>query len=133
MSDEHFEKADEKMMEAMKTVREKRVSDGILKGFSASVERRILAKEQAGPRPKPAYRAAWVPVLAVMVLASLVALRTPVGVSTETTDVEDEIAALKEVGAWSDDDETVLGNSEDTDAQVLELSSGMDGGPANIA
>ena len=130
MSDSHFEKADKKMMDAMKALREKRVSDGILKGFSASVERRILAKG-TGPHPRPAFRATWVPVLAVMVLASLAVSR--VQTSSKLTDIEEEIAALKEVGAWSDEDESVLGNSEDTDAQVLELSAGMSGGPPNIA
>ena len=121
MNDERFKKSDEQMMDVMKTLREKRVSDGILKGFSASVERRILAKEQTGPRPRPAFRAAWVPVLTVMVLASLVVSRVQTG--PKLTDIEEEIAALKEVGAWSDDD----------DAQVLELSADTEGPPANIA
>ena len=46
MNEHNFEKMDQKLMDAMKTWREKEVSEGILKGFSASVERRIQAKKQ---------------------------------------------------------------------------------------
>ena len=45
MNEEQFEKMDQQWMKTTKDVREKKVSDGILKGFSTSVERRILGAE----------------------------------------------------------------------------------------
>ena len=127
MTDEHFETMDEKLMSAAKTLREKEVSEGMLKGFSASVERRILAKQQTERSPRTAFSPGWVPAAAVMVLASLVALRLPtepvssvsqtndhVQPSNRETDVEDEIAALKELGVWSDEDEAAIGMSEES-------------------
>ena len=127
MTDKYFEPMDEKLMDSMKTLREKEVSEGMLKGFSASVERRILAKQQAERSPRAAFSPGWVPALAVMVLASLVVLRLPsepvsqVSQSTGHTrlsnnkevDVEDEIAALKELGVWSDEDEATFGGTSE--------------------
>ena len=55
MSDKKFEKMDEQMMQSMKTLREKEVSEGILKGFSASVERRIQGSRGAAPGPRRAF------------------------------------------------------------------------------
>lgn len=125
MSEQHFEKMDQEWMKSTKDLREKKVSDGILKGFSASVERRILSQEQA---PKRSALRAWVPAMAVLVIASVVVFRSPI-LSTpfapvlkttdyaqlddnEEMDVEEEIAALTELDAWSEED----------DAENLELS-----------
>ena len=114
MSDK-FKKLDEQWMKSMKPVREKQVTDGILKGFSVSVERRILAKKEASLSGRRAVSPVWVPVLAVMVLASLAVLRSPVAPPVEyaeldnkTTDVEEDIAVLKELGAWTDQDDATV-------------------------
>lgn len=124
MNEHPFEKMDQEWMGAMKEAREKKISEGILKGFSASVERRILATERkthntwASP--------AWIPVMAVLVMASLVVLRVPQTVDYaqlhDSESVSDEIAALKEVGAWSDADDALLGDGDETVAEDLELS-----------
>ena len=131
MKDHDFKKMDENLMDSMKTLREKEVSEGMLKGFSASVERRILAKRQTERAPRAAFSPGWVPALAVMVLASLVVLRLPsehassVSQTTEhtqlnsskDTNIEDEIAALKELDVWSDEDESALGMGDEAASQ----------------
>ena len=143
MSEKQFEKMDEQWMKSTKDLREKKVSDGILKGFSASVERRIASEPQA---PKRARALVWVPAMAVVVIASAVVLRTPTlsqptAIAPQTVDyaqlpdtdnIDEEIAALKEVGAWNDADDVLLGAGEEADMEDLELSN-RTGGQTNMA
>ena len=132
MSDQDFEKMDQQWMKSTQELREKKVSDGILKGFSASVERRLAAKEEA---PRRVRALAWAPALAVMVIASAIALRSPQTVDyaqlPEEDSINEEISALKEVGAWSEADDALLGTDEET-MEDLELSD-LGGNQANIA
>ena len=133
MNDKQFHEMDEAWMDKMKPLRDKKISEGILKGFSTSVERRILSKEELVPvRKNPIWRAAWVPVFAVLTIASVVILRSPIfpGPSVEyaevatssNEEVQDEIEVLKELGVWDEiEDETVIGNEEILDAD-LELT-----------
>ena len=150
MNEKQFEKMDNEWMKATKDVREKKVSDGILKGFSASVERRILgAESRTSKRPAPAWpagRLAWVPAMAVLVIASVVVLRSPMMFQPtalipptvdyaqlpDTENIDAEIAALKEVGAWNDADDALLGAGDEAEMEALELS-GLDNGTSNIA
>ncbi len=133
MSDKDFEKMDQQWMKSTKEIREKKVSDGILKGFSASVERRIVLNKQS---PRRSLSPSLVPAMAVLVIASVLVLRSPI-LSTiytpfsknvdyaqlhETDNVGDEIAALKELGAWTDEDEALLGVNEEAGMEDLELS-----------
>ena len=137
MSDPKFDKMDQEMMKSMKPLRDKKISDGMLKGFSASVERRLELQNQ--PAIRRAFAPVWVPVLAVMILASVVVLRLPqtptalppvlktvdyaeLNENERELDVDDEIAALKELGIWDDNDDSLLG-ADEVDAQELELSS----------
>ena len=133
MSEAHFEKMDEQWMKLTQELREKKVSDGILKGFSTSVERRILSKQQIAKR---AWAPAWVPAMAVLVIASVVALRSPMLFAPaqpiaktmdyaqrhDTDNVVDEIAALKEMGVWSDSDEALLGENDEAGMEDLDLA-----------
>ena len=41
MKDKDFKKMDESMMKKMESLRQQQISEGMLKGFSASVERRL--------------------------------------------------------------------------------------------
>ena len=143
MNEKQFEKMDNEWMKATKDVREKKVSDGILKGFSASVERRILGAESRTSK-RPAL--AWVPAMAVLVIASVVVLRSPMMFQPtalipptvdyaqlpDTENIDAEIAALKEVGAWNDADDALLGAGDEAEMEALELS-GLDNGTSNIA
>ena len=120
MDDKEFKKIDELMMKKMEPLREQRVSEGMLKGFSTSVERRI-----SGPVRSPAAsfegrgRLLWVPVLAVMVLASVVVLRSPVQniqlaqAIAPAAEVEDEIAVLAELGVLDEFEDAELLAEED--------------------
>ncbi len=118
MNDKNFKKMDEEWMKKMSPIRDKEVSEGILKGFSASVERRLVPEELTSAKRRSVFARAWAPAMAIMVLASLVVLRSPItnqGNSADTAqgseyDIQDEIEMLKEIGAWGEtEDETVLG------------------------
>lgn len=133
MSEKEFEKMDAELMKATEELREKKVSEGMLKGFSASVERRLAGEE---PQARPSRRLAWAPVMAVLVIASVIALRSPnmpqpgpvSAVSVEYAqlpalgELDEEIAALKEVGAWSDDDDALIGDLEEGELEDLEIT-----------
>ena len=144
MNEKQFERMDREWMKSTQPIRDKKVSDGILKGFAVSVERRILGAAQE--TSKKVRTQAWVPAMAVLVIASAVVLRTPTltqptVVIPQTVEyaqlpvienLNEEIAALKEVGAWSDADDALLGAGEEADMEDLELS-GLSGGQTNMA
>ena len=111
MNDKDFHKIDEAWMEKTKSIREKPVSEGMLKGFSASVERKIAGTQEDGARRVPALRPAWVPALAVMVIASVVVLRSPIVPhsvefaqvsSEEELQVQEEMEVLQDLGVWDE-------------------------------
>lgn len=146
MTKEPFERQDESFLESFKRLREKKVPSEILKGFSASVEAKIRAKETPEIAPAPPRRIfspAWAPVLAVLILASLVVWRLPLTVksspvmlssvavvSSAVSDVAEEIAALRELGVWTDDDEHTINGSPEAAAAELELAEGQETPPA---
>ena len=76
MNDKEFKKMDEAWMDKMAPLREKTISEGMLKGFATSVERRI-AEPNVPVRKAPAL-GAFVPAFAVILIASAVILRSPV-------------------------------------------------------
>jgi len=131
MNDKDFQKMDEKWMKSTKDIREKKVSDGILKGFSASVERRIIPTEHSVKRWQSP---AWVPVMAVLVIASVIVLRSPIlsepgTTSVETVDsaepididaVESEIADLRAIGSWNDEDDALFGQTDEWAMEVYD-------------
>jgi hypothetical protein len=127
------------MMERMKPVRERGITPEFLKGFSASVVRRIEAKDEPSPRPF-GWKAA-VPVFAVLVLAFVTLVRPggilrpeapapeaavfeiaqlPEPVQKAEATLADEIEALKELGAWTSEDEEAVG-VEGEDAELEEV------------
>mgnify|MGYP001564172558 CR=1 FL=1 len=138
MAKESFEKQDERLMEALKSAREKKVPSGLLKGFSASVEKKIREKQpslEIQVKPKRTWAPAWVPVFAVLIIGSLLVLRLPLRVKETTSPLKtvgvthvsvaqlsDEIAALRELGAWTDEDEKTAGVASEIDAEDLELT-----------
>ena len=117
MNQEPFEKLDREFDELLKVEREKGVSPGMLRGFSASVESKILQKQERKVRPFIA--PVLVPAFAVMLLASLVifnnhSFQAPSPkpymnmLLTSTADLTEEISALQELGVWGEEDEEVL-------------------------
>jgi len=123
MSNERFKELDESWMRDLKNLREEKISPERLKGFSASVRARILEEEtkkalRTRPNPFRWLLPVWVPTLAVLVIASAVVLKSPAGqtpyapsaktshvASANVSEVSEEIEALRQVGAWSEDDE----------------------------
>lgn len=152
MDDKNFKKMDESWMKKMAPLRDKKISEGILKGFSASVERRLPAGRQGiasneTPLVKHqlVFRPIWAPVAAVMVLASFIVLRSPITLSPSPVpmelaqvtsgsadDVQEEIEVLKELGVWDEvEDETML-NTEEWMDMDLELTR-IEGSQVGIA
>lgn len=150
MSDEQFKKMDEHMMKRMKPVRDRRVAPEFLKGFAASVVRKIESKNGPAPVRSLGWRhacrqaGAAVPVFAVLVLAVVTVMRLPGQqrpvptsaapavfeiaqlpdqhpVEAAETALTEEIEALKELGAWTDEDEKAAGvtGEEEEIAEVL--------------
>ena len=136
MDDKQFKKIDERMMKAMKPLREREVSEGMLKGFSASVERRIAANN--APRETSAPRLVWAPAAVAMVFALFVVLKSPVQSSFQLQplgtptmelaqlvseeEIQDDVAVLMELGEIDSEDSDVLGSDEDALAADMELS-----------
>ena len=118
MDDKDFKKMDEMMMKKMEPLREQKVSDGMLRGFSASVERRLASPAEASER-KPAGRLIWVPTLAVMLLASVAVLRSPVHeiqlaqAVVPADELQDDIAVLSELGVLDEYEDNELLAEED--------------------
>ena len=124
MKKEPFEELDKSLMEKLKDQRDRKVPWEILRGFSASVEQRISAKHgQPAYELKSARRyfgaPVWVPVLAVAVLAVVAVIRLPggtvpaPGLAVELapgngSELASEIAALRDLGVWTEDDEAEL-------------------------
>ena len=137
MDDKQFKKMDERMMKAMKPLREKEVSEGMLKGFSASVERR-LSTRQAGIASKNAPRLVWAPAAVAMVFALFVVLKSPVQSSFQLQpagtptmelaqlvseqEIQDDVAVLMELGELNTEDSDALVSDEDVLAADMELS-----------
>jgi hypothetical protein len=134
MNDKEFKNLDEAMMKSMKPLRDKKVSEGMLKGFSASVERKIQAGDAPAPAPVRRWAPMWVPTLAVMILASVVVLRSPVTTTQPVTflsapvelaqlvgteEIQSDMELLKELGELTDEEEAaVLGDELDYDGAV---------------
>ncbi len=133
MNDKQFHEMDQTLMNKIKPLRDKKISDGILKGFSMSVERRISAKEEVAPVRKSTFlNAAWVPAFAMVLIASFIVLRSPIlptspvqyaqVAAASSEDVQDEIEVLKELGVWDEvEDGAAIGDEEVLDAD-LELT-----------
>ena len=128
MTEEPFEKMDESLREEFRAFREKKVPSDILIGFSASVAEKIRARagEKESRRVRfPIWIPALVPVLGVLALFVWAAvlkpspgMRTvllpngsvPIALSV-THDLSEEIAALEELGAWTEEDDRSVDTS----------------------
>ncbi len=120
MTDENFEKMDRELKENLKSLSETPVPPRILSGFSASVIRRIEAKESSKSQPQTArgLRAVWLaPTFAALVLASTVLWRADlwqsviskpggmIHMASNVSTISEEIDALRDLGAWTDEDD----------------------------
>ena len=139
-----FEEMDKEWDQALRSQREQKVPDPILKGFSASVERRIRSevpakRAAAGWDWRRWFSPAIVPTFAVLIIGFAIVTRLPLTadrpqpresamqlaqVPHPTDEISEEIAALRELGAWTDEDEQVAGVSTEQVLGEIELSQG---------
>ena len=149
MANQFFDEHDRSLMDRLKPAREKKVPPGVLKGFSASVEARIREKQPSLEiqfKPKRAWIPVWAPVFTVLIIGSLLVLRIPIGLQgipptlgtveiaqANASQISDEIAALREVGVWTEDDEKSAGVSTESDVEDLELSNPNSSSEAPLA
>lgn len=120
MTDENFEKMDRELKERLRPLSETQVPPKFLKGFSASVIRKI--EDRNSPvRETETFRGlkgVWlVPTFAVLALASTVLWRAdlwrsavsgPTGMiqmATSVSTISEEIDALRDLGAWTEEDD----------------------------
>ena len=138
MDDKKFKDMDQSMMKKMEPLREQKISEGMLKGFSASVERRISANV---PKHHRAFQLAWAPAMAVMVLASVAVLRSPIAPSFLASDKsevqlaeavitsegnQDDMAALSELGVLDEyEDIESLAEEEALLEEGVEISKNL--------
>ena len=139
MTKESFDKQDKSLMDALKDAREKQAPPVIMKNFSASVEAKIRERQPSLEirfKPKRAWVPVWAPVFAVLVIGSVLVLRSPVGIreipaspkiielaQANAAQLSDEIAELRELGVWTDEDEKSSGVISESDMDDLEFSS----------
>ena len=138
MNGESFEKLDEAWMKKLKTSREKEVPSKILEGFSDSVEERIRReREEKSFRPNPfrLWAPVWVPAFAALLVffGWLASGPLPFGTKipsvpvasiqlalSATSEITEEIAALRELGVWTEeDDEALNGSLEDLIPEIV--------------
>lgn len=139
MTNDSFEKMDSHWMHEFQSVREKGVPQGILKGFAASVERRIeLERPEQGASKtfrRRFFMPVFVPTFAVLVISAAIVTRLPLWapspeVATPSVELAQapnaeelstEIAALREIGVWTEEDEAALGVSTEHVLSEIEL------------
>ena len=117
MSDS-FEQMDESLKDGLKPAKIT-VPELLLSNFSESVTQKIREREHLSLQPKaPAFLPWLVPTFAVLVLASAIAIRqsvTPeqvaqgttqaIGLTANVVTLADEVAALRELGVWTEEDD----------------------------
>jgi len=119
MDEESFEKMDRAWSERLKSFRKMTVPSGVLRGFSAEVERRLHdpgKPERRGFFKRSPWRL-WVPIAAPV----FVALTLYVTVADQSGLVE-EVAVLRELGVWTEEDEGAVEVSDEITADVLEAA-----------
>ncbi len=115
---ENFEKTDEAFMKKLRPLRERRLNERLLSGFTASVERKIAS---AGS-PVGAGIRRWAPFTAAPAILGLVALLwiTYPAENVQLAQLSDpdalsaEIAALKDLGEWTEADERGVWTQEES-------------------
>ena len=144
MDDRSFEKLDKQFMEGMKPLREEKVPEHLLKGFKDAVWEK--ARAQRTPAPAPRARRVgvplWAPVFAVLVLGVALVLKIPSQgqlpavtptvylAQADPADVSEEVAALRELGVWTEEDELASGVEELSTDELEALETARNGDTA---
>lgn len=130
MNDQHFEKTDRAFMTALKGLREK--PSGAEYRVAAEVERRLRAGDAPAVKARTSRTLPWLAsALTLSLLLAVPALHTNFAPAPEpariqlaskpaVSNVDEEIAILKEVGAWTEEDDRRV--VPDADYEEVELS-----------
>ena len=137
-----FEQMDKEMMETLQGVRDQKMPEGLLKDFSAGVERKIRERNvrPAGIGAGFGWASALALGLVLLVLGAviwkLLPAKRPIVVPVKSasptyvimrspgspSEIVNEIEALKELGVWTDEDEEKLGIALEETFSELELA-----------
>lgn len=132
-----FESMDRSMKEELGKVPRTPIPPKMLQGFSASVERRILDRQasRAARRPWLLRLPVLAPTFAVAALALFftthltptpAGIRRPVServqIASNTASISEEVALLRELGAWTEEDESSLGIEEADLLEAVDLT-----------
>lgn len=141
MKDDQFKSMDEKLSKRMKSLDPVALSKESLADYTQTVEERIRARQKQKINAvveKQSRSMIWiwkplVPTFAVALLFFAISARMPglwqqtTGlvmpmVTTSTTDLIEEIAALKSMGVWTDEDDKMMLSEEEVAAAVVEIA-----------
>ena len=127
MNHEAFEKMDQSWIKGLKNVRDRQVPQQALRDFSESVEQRIFEKEKQRKRligvgvPAAALALALVffAVSRFLFIPGVPPATEPV--PTQESEIIAEVQILRELGAWTEEDDLAIGVSVETSFAELEL------------
>lgn len=124
MKNSSFKKWDKFFMEHLETSRRKTVPPEILKNFGWEVEMKIR-QEQINPAKPGMMRMlspVWMPICTVAILFLVLAPHFQSGFHrarfVNTAEIPTEIAAMREVGVWTEEDENMVGGAENTLSEI---------------
>ena len=138
MSEDSFEKMDKDWMGRLARIRQKNIPEGIRRDFAKSVENRVMHLPAGGGF---GWLAA-VPALAVLIAVIwfgqnyfarqthplVVEARREDAAQLREADLEKEIETMKELGVWTEKDETAMGITNEQLFSELELDFDQPGG-----
>lgn len=149
MKESDFEKMDATLLQATRAWRSADIPKGVLSSFSSDVAAQIRERS-IRKAPPAAFRLrlalpVLAPAMAVLVLGLYAVLRTPAAgiqlpvspaavqlASNTEADLDEEIALLKAIGEWTEEDETAAGMASDDAVAGMEIS-GLSNGLGRLA
>ncbi len=161
MNDKNFEKMDEAWMQALRSVREKKVPNNILRNFDVLVAQRIIHQQKENPVFAGGWALVLLPALAIVLAVGIwrffpefkkpsptvpaltsqfvqpeplkveaVEALVPAAISVadlHEEEIADEIEALKDLGVWTDEDESSVGILPENTFDELDMALENDG------
>ena len=126
MKNGSFEKWDDFFMKHLGPKAPKNVPPEVLKDFSWEVEMKIRQSQAipVQPRGRKIFSPVWAPIGAVLILLVVLIPHIPGGFRgphfMSTSEISTEIAAMREVGVWTEEDENqVVGVEGLSDIELL--------------
>jgi hypothetical protein len=122
MKKDNFDKWDEKLEKKFKELPKKEISPILLNQLGDAIADKLSERQLAKAPRSMQWIPIGIPAFAVCLLAFVVIVRMPVSptfpiqkapiqLASNTQDIDEEIAALRELGVWTEDDEKEIGIS----------------------